>query len=82
MGHGDYELQNFFQLTSQCMAVIKGSLIEHQLFPLLKDSHSLHSVCVISQEMLQVLYFPIRDPIDCGFKYWIFPLSGHPISHV
>ena len=32
--------------------------------------------------MLQILYFPIGDAIDHGFKYWIFPLSGHPIVYM
>ena len=78
----NYKLHNFSQLTSQCMAVIEGSLIEHQLFPLSKDGHSLLSVHIISQKMLQILYFSSGDPIDHSLKYWIFPLSTHPISHV
>ena len=64
------------------MAVLVGSLIEHQLFLLSKDSNSLLSVYVVSQEMLQIMYFPIGDLIDHGLKYGIFPLGGHPISHV
>ena len=68
MSCGDYKLCNFFQLASWCMVVIEGSLIEHQLFLLLKDSHSLLSVCIISQKMLQILYFLVRDPIDCGLS--------------
>ena len=34
MSCGDYEPYNFFQLTSQCMVVIEGSLIEDHLFML------------------------------------------------
>ena len=82
MSCGEYILHNISQLTCQCKKVIEGSLIEHQLFPLSKDGHSLLSVHVICQEMLQILYFLIGDPIDNGLKYWIFSFSGHPISHV
>ena len=64
------------------MTVIEASLIEHQLFLLLMDGHSLLSVCIISQEMLQILYFPFGNPIGHSLKYWIFPLSSCPISHV
>ena len=55
MSCGDCKLHNCSQLTGQCMAKIEGSLIEHQLFLLSKDGHSLLSVCVISQKMLQIL---------------------------
>ena len=54
----------------------------HQLFPLLKDSHSLFSAHVVSKEMLQILYFPNADPINHGLKYWIFLLSSHSISYM
>ena len=36
----DYELQNFFQLTCWCVAMVEDSLVDHQLLPLLKDSFS------------------------------------------
>ena len=55
MSHGDYKLHNIFQLAGWCMALIEGSLIEHQLFPLSKDGHSILSVHIISQQMLQIL---------------------------
>ena len=32
MSHGDHKPHTFFQLASQCMVVIEGSLIEHQFF--------------------------------------------------
>ena len=82
MSHGDYKLHNFLQLTSWCMMVIESSLIEGQLFLLLKDGYFLLSVCVISQEILQILYFLMGNPINHGLKYWVLLLNSHPISHM
>ena len=45
---GDHKPQNFFQFTSWCVVMVDGSLVEHQLFLLLKDSFSLLSICAVS----------------------------------
>ena len=75
---GDYEpCKTSSSSPARCMAVIEGSLIEHQPFPgSQQDGHSLLSVHVISQEMLQILYFPIGDTMDCkalstGSSHWV-----------
>ena len=47
-----------------------------------KDSFSLLSICIISQQVFQILYFLVRDPLDCSLKYWILLLGGHQISHM
>ena len=75
---GTMDHKAFFQLANWCMVVIEGSYDRGSAFLLSKNGHSLLSVHVISQEMLQILYFPMGDPINHGLKYWIFPLSGHP----
>ena len=82
MSCGDYELQNFFQLISWCLVMVQGSLLEHQFLLLSKDSFSLLSICIISQQVFQILHFPVRDSLDCGLKYWIFLLGSHPFSHM
>ena len=68
MSHGDYKLHNLSQLAGWCMAVIEGSLIEHQLFPLSRDGQAILSVHIIFQEKYEILYFPTGDPIDCSPK--------------
>ena len=82
MNHRDKKPQNFFQLTSQSVVMVEGSLVEHQPFPLSKDSLFLPCVCIISQQMLKILYFLVGNPHDCSLRYWIFLLSGHIISHM
>ena len=64
MSHGDNEPQNVFLFASQCVVMVEGSLVDHQLFPLLKDSFFLHSIYVVSQQMFHILYFLVRDPLD------------------
>ena len=78
----DHIPQNFVQFASWCVAMVAGSLVEYQLLPLLKDNFYLLSICIISQQVFQVLYFPVRDPFNCVLKYWILQLGGHPIRHM
>ena len=63
----------------------RGLLDRASAFPALKGwplpPQCLHYL-LKSSKMLQILYFLIGDPIDCSLKYWIFPLSGHPISQM
>ena len=73
---GDDEPQNFFQLTRQCVAIVEGSLVEHQFFLLFRDSLSLFHVCIISQQMFQILHFLVGNPLDHGLKYGIFRLGA------
>ena len=68
--------------TSQCVAKVEGSLVEHQLFLLSKDSFPFLSICIVSQQVFQILYFLVRDPLNCSLKYWILLLGSHPFSHM
>ena len=77
VSHGDYESQNFFQLTSQCVSMVEGSLVEHKLSPFLKDSLSLFCVHIISQYMFQIIHFMVGNPLN-----GIFLLGSHPVSHI
>ena len=79
ISHWQYD---FSQLANWCMAKIGGSMIDHQFLLLSKDEYSLLTVHIISQEMLRFLYFQIGNLIDHDLKYWILPLSSHPISHM
>ena len=75
MSYGAYEPQNFFQLTRWCVVMVVGSLVEHQLLPLSKDSFSLLSIYIISRQVFQILNFPVRDPLNhslnIGSSCWL-----------
>ena len=63
VSHGDYELHLFFQLSSQSMAVIEGTLVEHEFLPFPKDNHTLFFIGVVPLEMFQTLYYMGGDPL-------------------
>ena len=48
--------------------MVEGSLVECQLFPLLKDTFSHLSVCIVFQQVLQILYSLDRDPLNHSLK--------------
>ena len=81
MSHGDHKLQNPFQLANWCVAMVEGPLVDYQVFPLSKDSLSLLSVHVISQQVPQILYFLVGDPLNRSLKYWILLVGGHLVTH-
>ena len=69
---GTMNCKTSFNLGSCCVAMVEGSLVDCQLFPLLKDSLSLIHDCIISHQMFQILHFLVRNPLNCGLKYGIF----------
>ena len=65
---GNYEQHCFFQLSGQSMAVIEGTLVQHEFLPLPKDGHTLFHSGVVPWEMFQILYFMGADPLHCNFE--------------
>ena len=52
MSHVDYETHHFLQLSGWTTVVIEGTLVDCEVLPFLKDSHTLFGGYVVSQEML------------------------------
>ena len=82
MSLGDHKLQSFLQLSRQSMAVIEGTLMEHEFLPLPQDGHALFHCGVVSQKMFEILYFMGGNPLHHDFKYVIFLLCSYPVNYM
>ena len=72
MSCGDYELHSFPQLSDQSMAVVEGTLMEHEFYPLPTDGHTLIHNGVVPQEMFEILSLMGENPLHHNFEYGIF----------
>ena len=69
----------FFQLSSQCMAVVKGTLMECEFLPLPKDGNVLFCHGMVSQEMSEILYFMEGNSLYDNFEFGIFLFHSYPV---
>ena len=76
ISHGDYKPHIFLWLSGQGMAVVEGTLMEHEFLPFPKDDHTLFHHSVVPQKMLEILYFMGGNPLHHNFEYGIFLLCS------
>ena len=82
MSHGDYRLHSFLQLYGQSMAVIEGTLMEHEFLPFPKDGHTLFCYGRVPQKMFEILYFMGGNPLHHNFEHGIFLLHSYPVPYM
>ena len=82
MGHEDYKLHIFLQLSGWSIAVIEGTLMEQEFLLLPKDGHTLFHHGMVPKEMFVILYFMGGNSIHHNFKYGIFLLCSYPVCYM
>ena len=80
--HGDHKLQSFLELSGQSMAVIEGTLMEHEFHPVPQDGNALFYCGMVSQKMFEIPYFIGGNLLHHNFKYGIFLLHSYPVHYM